>query len=153
MSTCPLNAPRRSREHGYTLVETLVALGIAGVLASIAYPSFAGHVQRARRTDALVALMALQMAQERLYSNSMSYGSLAQAGIAAVSPSGHYRLEVVSNGSAGYEATATATGAQAGDANCRVLKLTVQGANAQQASGPDGSTANASATNRRCWSL
>ena len=153
MPTLSLNTTRRARTHGYTLVETLVALLIAGVLASIAYPSFAGHVQRARRTDALVALMTLQMAQERLYSNTMSYGSLAQAGIAAVSPSGHYRLEVVSNGSAGYEAVATATGAQTSDASCRVLKLTVQGANALQASGPDGSTANAPATNRRCWSL
>ena len=42
----------RRRAAGFTLIETLAAVSIAGVLASIAYPTFEAPIQRARRTDA-----------------------------------------------------------------------------------------------------
>ena len=35
---------QQTRNGGFTLIETMVAVGIAGVLSSIAYPSFAGRL-------------------------------------------------------------------------------------------------------------
>ena len=60
----PIHASSR-RQRGFTLIETMIAVGIAGVLSSIAYPSLEGHVLRARRIDALASLMSAQLAQER----------------------------------------------------------------------------------------
>ena len=148
----PHMAARRGSA-GFTLIEMMIAVGVVGVLSSIAYPSFMGQVQKVRRTDAVVAAMQVQWAQERWRSNNMAYGSLAQIGVHSTSPAGHYTLQVNGPSATGYEVLATATGAQARDANCAFLKLGVQGANTVYASGPDASTANAAGANRQCWSL
>jgi len=70
--------PRRRRRHaGFTLIETLVTVGIAAVVSGFAYPSLEGQVLRARRADALVALVALlhaQLAQEQFRASNASYG-------------------------------------------------------------------------------
>ncbi|MEO7056219.1 MAG: type IV pilin protein, partial [Caldimonas sp.] len=73
----------RRLTRGFTLIETMVTVGIAGVLSSIAYPPLEGHVLRARRTDALVTLMQAQLAQERYRAEHRSYGSLAETGVPA----------------------------------------------------------------------
>jgi type IV pilus assembly protein PilE len=144
---------RRAAAAGFTLIETMVAMSIAGVLASIAYPSFEAPVQKARRSDALVALMQLQMAEERWRSNSGRYATLAQLGAAATSPGKYYGLQVVSADEDGFVLQASATGAQARDSACRFMKLSVTGANVVYASGASADVANAAAANRRCWSL
>ena len=150
--TVAARAPRRAAA-GFTLIEMMIVVSIAGVLSSIAYPSFLGQVQKVRRTDAVVAVMQVQWAQERWRSNNMAYGSLAEIGVAATSPAGHYTLQLGATGPGGYEVLATATGGQARDANCAFLKLEMQGANTVYRSGPDAGTANAAAANRQCWSL
>ena len=84
--TRPRSARRVRGNAGFTLIETMVTIGIAGVLSSVAYPSLEGQVMRARRSDALVALMQAQFAQERFRANNASYGSLADAGVRPTSP-------------------------------------------------------------------
>jgi type IV pilus assembly protein PilE len=154
----PFFAPRvrtpqvlRRKSRGFTLIETMIAVVVAGILSSVAYPSLAGHVQRARRTDALVALMQAQLAQERYRANHSSYGSLADIGMRTTSMSGYYTLQVASSGSDGYALVATAAGAQARDATCRTLRLEIAGSGLLYASGPDASASNAADVNRRCW--
>ncbi|MBS0444345.1 MAG: prepilin-type N-terminal cleavage/methylation domain-containing protein [Proteobacteria bacterium] len=141
----------RIRQAGFTLVELLAGVSIAGVLSSIAYPSFESQIQKARRSDALVSMMQLQLAEERWRANSASYGSLSQIGMAATSAAGTYALEVSAPGADGYVALASAVGLQQRDVNCRYLKLTVDATTVTQASGPDNSVANAADANRRCW--
>ncbi|CAN5747725.1 N/A [soil metagenome] len=135
------------------MIETMLALVITGILSSIALPSFQSQVHKARRADVLVSVMQVQMAQERWRSNNASYGTLADIGAAASSNGGHYTITLASSTRRGYEVTATAVGAQAGDAACRHMKLTATGTNVAYASGPDDSTANSTAANRVCWSL
>lgn len=150
----PQKSPRAPRgAAGFTLIELMIAVSVAGVLSSVAYPSFVGQVQKVRRTDAVVAMMQLQWAQERWRSNNTAYGSLAEIGMNAASPAGYYTLQVSDNSANGYEVLALATGAQAGDAHCTHLKLAMQGANPVYTSGPDANTANTPADNRKCWSL
>ena len=157
-STAALPHPRKARRvrrgaAGFTLIELMITVSVAGVLSSVAYPSFMDQVQRVRRTDAVVALMQVQWAQERWRSNSTSYGSLAQIGVGATSSAGHYSLQVTGTTANGYDVLATAVGTQARDATCALLKLSMQGANPVYTSGPDASTGNSSDINRKCWSL
>ena len=152
----PPAAPPAGRRHrraaGFTLIETMVTLGIAGVLSSIAYPSLEGQVMRARRTDALVALMQAQLAQERFRANNASYGTLAEVGVRPTSAAGHYRIEVASSSVSGYELIAFALAGQARDTRCRYLRLAMVDATLTYASGSDATTANGADVNRRCWS-
>ena len=143
---------RASRsERGFTLIEGLVGVAIAGVLSSIAYPSVEAQVQRARRSDALVALLQVQLAEERHRANNAGYATLAELGLRGMSPAGHYRLQASANESGGYDLVATAVAAQARDARCRVLRLSLADGALVQASGSDATTANGSDANRACW--
>lgn len=138
-------------QRGFTLIETLVAVTVAGVLSSIAYPSFTGTLAKARRSDAHVALMQLQLAQERHRANAPTYGSLADIGIAGVSPSRHYQLSIAGAAADRYEAQAVASGTQQADLRCRHLKIVVDGVQTAYASGPDARADNDAAANRQCW--
>ena len=143
--------PTRRAARGFTLIEILIALSMAGVLSSVAVPTFQGHLQKARRADALVTMMQVQLAQSRWRANDTHYATLAQIGVASVSSAGNYTLALTSDNDDHYEVRAAATGAQAGDAVCRNMVLRVTGANVVQASGPDASVANPASVNRKCW--
>ncbi len=148
------SARRTRRSAGFTLIETMITVGIAGVLSGIAYPSLEGQVMRARRTDAFVAHLQAQLAQERFRANNAnnaSYGSLADVGVRPTSPSGHYRLEVVSSDAAGFELLASAVAGQARDTRCRHLRLAFADATLTYASGSDANTTNSADANRACW--
>lgn len=145
-------SPRRRRARGFTLIESMVAVAVAGVLSSLAYPNLEAQILRARRTDALVALMQAQLAQERYRAHHTGYASLADAGVRATSPAGHYRLEVVSSSADGFDLLASATAGQARDARCRHLRLALVDASLVYASGSDATTGNDAAANRACWS-
>ena len=146
----PRSAGRRA-SRGFTLVETLIAVGIAGILSGIAYPSLESQVLRARRSDAMAALMQTQLAQERHRADHRSYGDLAAIGARTTSMSGYYAIDVAANAADGYELVATATGRQARDASCQTLRLAVAGGSVAYASGPDSATSNPPALNRKCW--
>ena len=142
---------RLQRHRGFTLIESLIAVSITGVLSSIVYPSFTGHLQRAKRADALVSLMQAQLAEERYRAGHASYGGLSDIGVAGTSVSGYYSLQVAASSADGYQLVATAIGMQARDATCRTMRLAVDGADLVYASGPDAVTSNADEVNRRCW--
>lgn len=147
----PSHPCRRAR--GFTLIELLSVLGIASILSGIAYPSFQGGLQKARRADALVALVQVQISQERWIASHRGYASLAELRLPARSSGGHYTLDVLTADEARYEAIARAAGTQARDSECRHLKLVIEGGVATRASGPDDTVANPPAANRRCWGL
>lgn len=148
-----MNRMSRRRHAGFTLVEMLIATSVSGVLASVAYPSVTGALQKVRRSEALVAVMQVQQAQERWRSGSNRYASLSEIGVPATAPGGHYRLSVLDPTAGGYVALAQATGAQAGDAACRYLKASVDAGNTVYSSGPTSDTTNGAQANRQCWNL
>ena len=140
-----------SRTRGFTLIESMIAVAVAGVLGTVAWPSLEGHLHRARRTDALLALMQTQLAQERFRANNLRYGSLSEIGVRATSPSGHYAIAVEAADDGGFALRAEATGRQARDTTCRVLRLTGSGASPSFASGATSAAGNGADVNRRCW--
>lgn len=141
------------RARGFTLIEVLAALGIAGVLSSLAWPSFEGSLQRARRADASLAVAQVQIAQERWYANRGRYAGLAELRLSERSSAGHYRVAVTGADEQGYVVQLVASGAQARDASCRTLQLSVAPGQTTRASGPDERLGNDDAANRRCWNL
>jgi len=145
--------PTPSSAHGFTLIETLIAMAVAAVLSGIALPSFDSQLRKARRADALTAVAQIQGAQERLRSRSTRYGDLAEIGAAAVSSAGHYTLQITAFAADGYALLVTATGAQARDADCRFMVARAVGMNLVYASGADAGVTNPDPANRRCWSL
>lgn len=147
-----LPRPHRARsDRGFTLIETMLVVGIAGILSSIAYPSLEGHMLRARRTDGLVAILQAQLAEERYRANNASYGSRDEAGVRAASAAGLYTVQIVAPTADSYAILASATGAQARDTRCRHLRLTLADAALAYASGPDASVVNDAVANRKCW--
>ncbi len=136
---------------GFTLIEITVVVAIVAILAALALPSYLDSVRKARRGDAITRISQVQQAQERWRANAAAYGSLTDVGVAATNADGHYTLSVPSQSASGYQILATATGAQAGDANCRYLQLTMSGGNVSLASGATIAVANAMAANNRCW--
>ena len=140
-----------ARQAGFTLVELMIGVAVAGVLSGVALPSFEGQIQKARRSDALVSMMQVQAAQERFRTNNSRYGTLAEIGVASTSAARHYGLQTTDANADSYEALATAAGMQARDTACLYMKVSSNGLNPVYASGPTASVANADAANRKCW--
>lgn len=138
---------------GFTLIEIVTVLGVASVLSSLAWPSFQGSLQKARRAEAMLAMAQVQIAQERWYVNRGRYGSLEELRLPARTSAGHYQIAISDADAQGYVAVALASGAQAGDAVCRQLRLTVSGGATAHASGADERVANDATANRRCWNF
>lgn len=87
----------RHHASGFTLMEMLIAIAILGILAGIAYPNYAEHVARGRRTDAKAALMTAMQALERRYAQANSYvdpadSTRAWRGFPQASESGNYAI-------------------------------------------------------------
>jgi type IV pilus assembly protein PilE len=131
----------------------MIGVAVAGILSSVALPSFEQQLHQSRRSDVLVASMAVQAAQERFRSNSAAYGNLAEIGVPAVTAARHYTLQITASDAEGFELVAVATGAQARDTRCRHMRLTSIGMNLAHASGPDAAFANPLAANQKCWNL
>ncbi len=146
-----LYKPRRAA--GFTLIELMICVAVVGVLSSVAYPAFSGTLATTRRADALVALMKVQVLQERFRADHPVYGELSQLGLPAASPARHYTIEMLDPSATGYSVRASAVGGQQRDTACRYLRLTVDGLNLVYASGETDAVDNASAANRRCWRL
>ena len=137
-----MNAPRRARRpSGFTLVDTMLACAVAAVVAGIALPGYQAQIVKSRRADAVQALETLRRAQEGHRDAHGRYAAtLDELRLPAASPARLYTLSLQADGAARYVAAAAPAGdAQAGDAECRPLTLTVDSGFARE--GPT----------RRCW--
>jgi type IV pilus assembly protein PilE len=123
----------RAGTQGFTLAELMIVVAIIGILAAVAYPSYQGHVLRAKRADAYDGLLRIQLAQEKWRANNQAYTTALSGafpdglGLSATSGVGHYALAVTAASAIGFTATATGLGTQANDRGCTVLTLAVGG--------------------------
>ena len=118
----------KGRIQGFTLIEMMTVVVILAILAGIAYPSYQSNVRKAKRNDAIEALLRIQIAQEKWRISDTDYATLAELG----SPSsleGFYVITIPTNTSTGYTITATALGDQVNDeangTGCSPLSLSV----------------------------
>jgi type IV pilus assembly protein PilE len=93
------------------------------------FSSYREQVRKGRRIDAIAALSALQLAQERHRSTAPRYADdPAQLGRSAWSDNGHYTLSILGASGTGYTLVATAQpgSSQAHDGPCVQMAVSVQ---------------------------
>jgi type IV pilus assembly protein PilE len=159
----PSRHSRAQGQQGFTLVELLIAMVIASILAAIAIPSYSAYIQKSRRTDAKSALLDLASLEERYFSTNNAYTDTAAnlgypAGTAVPFPvsNGYYNITVLNaiaavapanatsvGTPATYTITATPIGTQLNDAAC--ASFTINSAGQQTATGTDPNP------NVDCW--
>jgi type IV pilus assembly protein PilE len=154
----------RSRAKGFSLIELVVAMLIAAILAAIAIPSYSNYVRKSRRTEVRSALLDMISLEERYFSTQNVYSSnftdlgYPTAAASVVLSSGYYSIAtptiqvagVPSATSAGTPAIVTLVGTvvagtdQAKDTNCVSFTVTSAGVQSSLNSGGTDSTST-------CW--
>jgi type IV pilus assembly protein PilE len=131
-------------QKGFTLIELVVTMVIAAILAALAIPAYSSYVRKAHRTDAKSALLDMASLEERYFSTqnvySQTWSDLGYSGTGSISVgSGYYTVApptitaavaptATSVGSpALYSFTATAVGQQLKDTQCYQFTVTSGG--------------------------
>ncbi|MBK6999897.1 MAG: type IV pilin protein [Rhodoferax sp.] len=157
MSQCPRIF---QKQHGFSLIELMIAVAVVGILAGFALPSYRQYVMRAHRVDARNALLALAQRLEQNYTLSGSYAllqdgtttvtdtTIANWGLDKTPLSGGTRYNISfdtgSPTATAFTIKATPTGSQTGD-TCG--NLTLDNRNLKGAAGQN----NRHTTTRDCW--
>ena len=64
---------------GFTLIELMITLAVASLLAGIAYASYSSVVVKTKRTEAKTALMKLMQQEERYFTQNTTYVAFSKA--------------------------------------------------------------------------
>ena len=70
LSKMSYQTSNNSQNLGFTLIELMIVTSVIGVLAAIAYPSYQGYVERAKRTD---MMGEMQQIASRIESSKTNY--------------------------------------------------------------------------------
>ena len=121
-------------QNGFTLVEIIIVVAIVAILAAIALPAYQEQVRETRRSDGKGFLLEVAAAQERYFTQNVTYGTLAELGYAGnESPEGYYTIAYTPlNAGQGFRLTATP---RIADPDCTTL--TLDHTNMRQATGAD----------------
>jgi type IV pilus assembly protein PilE len=137
-----------------TLIELLIVIAIASLVAALAIPGYRMYLIRSQRSEAKLALLQLQTAQEKhylqynLYTDNVTASSTATTpglGLPGVTETGKYDIAVTTLGAGAQSFTATASphagGGQADDLQCAALTITDRGERGISGTG----------TSEMCW--
>ena len=147
------------RRCGFTLIELMIVVAVAALLAAVALPSYFGQLRKTRRAEAVATTSQIQQAQERFRASCPCYahsitnatsatcpgtcpGTLADAGLGIAAVAGaRYTYGLGATTATGYTITATAApgSSQVNDTGCTTLTVTVTAGSATQ-------------TPAKCWS-
>ncbi len=76
-----LALPEVSAEAGFSLIELMIALAIAAIIAAFAIPSYRDHLQRSYLPEASSGLLLSAMRLEQYYQDNRSYRNGMACGI------------------------------------------------------------------------
>jgi type IV pilus assembly protein PilE len=137
---------------GFTLIELVIALAVVAITTLLAASSYRNYLRRGHRINAVHALLAAAVEQEKFHLANGFYGGRLDAapgddppGLAVSSrtPGGHYALSVTLASGVQYRVVATATDAAA-DPACPSLSIDESGRRAATDARGNDATA-------RCW--
>jgi type IV pilus assembly protein PilE len=138
LSTRPGRRARRNGMRGVTLIELMIVILVIGIMSAIAVPSYRKYMIRSQRSEAKIALLQLQTAQEKRYLQQNAYTSDVTGSVSAnppglglmnVSETQKYDIAVTAIGADGqsYTATATPKYGQADDSDCKNFTINERG--------------------------
>jgi len=145
----------KNKIQGFSLIELMIALVVAGILAAIAIPSYQNSVLKGNRSVGKSELTVLLSKQEQYFVNNKSYATdLTKLGYPAApyyvdnngntlasSTGAVYQIALASGASASaFTANAVPQNNQVNDSPCATLSITHRGA--ESATGSHGSA---------CW--
>lgn len=109
---------------GMTLIELMIVVAIASILATIAYPSYREHVIRTHRSEAKAELLQTQQALEKCFTRLHTYDGCNL--IDHTTASGRYFIDISPLGQT-FTVTAAPRGSQIGDVDCGTLSIDQRG--------------------------
>jgi type IV pilus assembly protein PilE len=116
---------------GFTLVELMITIMVAAILAAIAVPSYTNQVRKSRRTDARNAVLDAAAREERLFATNNRYSQVAaDLGYTALPQKiggGYYEVNVRCTPDVatctGFVVTAAPLGNQVKDTACAIFQV------------------------------
>ena len=132
----------RGPARGFSLIELMIVVAVVAILATLAVTSYRNYVIRANRTEARIALLSIQAAQEKFFLQNNAYAQSIATVIAAppaglgvslsaagLTSSSNYTISFSAVTANTYTLQAVATGAQNKDtAACLTFTINEQGA-------------------------
>lgn len=108
---------RASRASGFTLVELMVTVAIAAILAAVAMPAYTDYVKRGRISQATNNLASMRVKLEQFFQDNRTFEGACAAGTVAPLPPADdftYSCPVLTATTYTVQATGVATGSMTG---------------------------------------
>jgi type IV pilus assembly protein PilE len=84
----------RARSQGMTLIELMIVVIVVAILGTVAVSSYRSYLIRANRTEARMALLRVQAAQEKFFLQNNRYASNSELATAPPSGLGTIRIQL-----------------------------------------------------------
>ncbi len=136
-------------QSGFSLMELLIAVVIAGILLAVAVPTYQSYSNTTRRAVAASCLVELSQFMERVYTANMVYN--LNSGVATALPASQCRQTLadtytfsVSAEPQTYTLSAAPKGSQSSDSSCGTLTINQAGVRAANSDSSDAKV-------KSCW--
>lgn len=138
-------SPRRRRAGGFTLIELMITVAIAAILASVALPMYRTYVQRGRIIDATSKLSDFRVRMEQYFMDNRTYDNAGKCGVVDPTDTNDAAFTIACTGSSATTYTVKATGKVSKGMKDFVYEINQAGAK-KTSGAPSGWT-----TSTTCW--